>query len=192
LSLNIPVILGSVRRDRIGLRVARFAIQGLRARGHVATLIDPLEYPLPLLDRMYKEYRPDEAPPVLQRLAAIIKPADGYLIVSAEYNHSIPPALSNLLDHFLEEYFFKPSAIMCYSATPFGGVRAAMQLRAMLSEMGMPSIPSILPFPRAIEVLDDDGKPLGDLPGKSADRFFDELEWYANALRAARAAGTPY
>jgi NAD(P)H-dependent FMN reductase len=114
------------------------------------------------------------------------------VIVSAEYNNSIPPALSNLLDHFLEEYFFKPSAIACYSEGAFGGVRAAMQLRAMLAEMGMSSIPSILPFPSAQEMLAEDGTPTGDEPGKSADRFLDEFLWYANALKAARANGTPY
>jgi NAD(P)H-dependent FMN reductase len=114
------------------------------------------------------------------------------VIVSGEYNHSIQPALSNLLDHFLEEYFFKPSAIVCYSAGAFGGVRAAMQLRAMLAELGMSSIPSLLPFPKAQEMLDPDGKPTGDRPGKSAVRFFDELEWYADALRAARAQRRPY
>jgi NAD(P)H-dependent FMN reductase len=154
--------------------------------------VDPVEHPLPLLDRMYKEYAAGEAPPVLEGLARIVKAADAYVIVSAEYNHSVPPALSNLLDHFLEEYFFKPSAIACYSAGAFGGVRAAMQLRAMLAEMGMSSIPSILPFPKAQEMLDADGRPTGDRPGKAAARFFDELEWYANALKAAREKGTPY
>jgi len=42
---------------------------------------------------------------MLQRLAALIVPAAGVVVVSGEYNHSIPPALSNLLDHFLEEWF---------------------------------------------------------------------------------------
>lgn len=190
--LNIAVILGSVRRDRLGLRVARFAVNALNARGHNVTLIDPIEYPLPLLDRMYKEYASGDVPPVLASLAEVIKPADGYVIVSGEYNHSVPPALSNLLDHFLEEYYFKPSAIVCYSPGAFGGVRAAMQLRAMLSEMGMPSIPSLLPLPRANQLLDENGVQTGDQPGKSAARFFDEFEWYANALRAARETGTPY
>ncbi len=189
---HLPVILGTVRRDRIGIRVARFMVKALTARGHSAPLIDPVEHPLPLLDRMYKEYAPGQAPAVLERLAGFIKAADGYVVVSGEYNHSIPPALSNLLDHFLEEYFFKPSAIACYSAGPFGGVRAAMQLRAMLPEMGMPSVPSILPFPKAQEMLAEDGTPTGDRPGKSADRFLDEFEWYVRALKAEREKGTPY
>src|SRR5438045_1533948 len=157
--LNIPVILGTVRSERVGPRVARYLARALERRGHRVTLVDPVEYPLPLLDKMYKEYPAGSAPAVLQRLADVVKPADAYVIVSAEYNHSVPPALSNLLDHFLEEYFFKPSAIACYSAGPFGGVRAAMQLRAMLAELGTPSIPSLLPFPQVHDVLFDEGQP---------------------------------
>src|SRR4051812_5194919 len=99
--LQIPIILGTVRTERVGPRVARYLVRKLEERGHVAPLIDPVEHPLPLLDKMYKEYPPGQAPEILEGLARIIKPADAYLIVSAEYNHSIPPALSNLLDHFL-------------------------------------------------------------------------------------------
>jgi NAD(P)H-dependent FMN reductase len=190
--LSIPVILGTVRSQRVGPRVATFVVNRLKERGHSPILVDPTAFPLPLLDKMYKEYPAGQAPPVLERLAAIIKPADAYVIVSAEYNHSIPPALSNLLDHFLEEYFFRPSAIVCYSPGGFGGVRAAMQLRAMLCELGMPSISSLLPFPKVQDLLDENGVPQNDRVLKSADRFFSELEWYAEALKAQRAKGTPY
>ena len=190
--LKLAVILGSVRQNRIGLRVARFAVAALQKRSHDVTLVDPVEFALPTLDKMYKEYGPGQAPAQLERLAGVIRQADAYVVVSGEYNHSIPPALSNLLDHFLEEYFFKPSAIVCYSAGAFGGVRAAMQLRAMLAEMGTSSFPSLLPFPKAQDMLDEEGHPTGDRPGHAADRFFDELEWYAHALQAARSQGKPY
>src|SRR5688572_12467762 len=95
-------------------------------------------------------------------LAALYKSADAFVVVTAEYNHSIPPALSNLLDHFLEEYFWRPSAIVCYSAGQFGGVRAAMRLRAMLCELGTPSIPSLLPVPTVQDAFDDEGHPKVD------------------------------
>ncbi len=190
--LAIPVILGTVRSQRVGPRVGKYLVNRLQERGHKPVLVDPIEHPLPLLDKMYKEYGPGEAPPVLERQAGIIKPADAYLIVSAEYNHSIPPALSNLLDHFLPEYYFKPSAIACYSPGAFGGVRAAMQLRAMLCEMGTPSIPSLLPFPKVQDLLDENGQPKDERIRKSTDRFLSELEWYAEALKAQRANGTPY
>jgi NAD(P)H-dependent FMN reductase len=90
------------------------------------------------------------------------------------------------MDHFLEEYFWKPSAIVCYSAGPFGGVRAAMTLRAMLAEMGMASIPSILPIPGVQDAFEDDGTPVDANYPRRASRFLTELEWYANAMKLAR------
>ena len=97
------------------------------------------------------------------------------MIVSGEYNHSIPPALTNLLDHFLEEWFWRPSAIACYSAGAFGGVRAAMQLRATLAELGMPSIPSIHPMPKVQDQFEADGTPRDPAHVRRIGRFLDEF-----------------
>jgi NAD(P)H-dependent FMN reductase len=191
--MQIPVILGSVRSDRQGIRAARMMMHALTERGHAPTLVDPLEQQLPLLDRMYKEHPKGEAPEKLEALATLFRGADGFVIVSGEYNHSIPPALSNLLDHFLEEYFWRPSAIVCYSAGGFGGVRAAMQLRAMLAEMGMSSIPSLLPIPAIQKTLGENGEINEPRTEKSLARFIDELVWYARALKRERAeSGVPY
>ena len=190
--MKFTVILGSVRSDRKGIRAARFVQRALSARGHEVTLVDPAEYTLPLLDRMYKQYPKGTAPHDLERLAAIYRASDGFVVISGEYNHSIPPALSNLLDHFLEEYFFRPSAIVCYSAGQFGGVRAAMQLRAMLGELGMPSIPSIFAIPSIGKALGEDGEPADPAYRRRFERFAGEFEWYADALRLARAKGVPY
>ncbi|MBA9066503.1 NAD(P)H-dependent FMN reductase [Methylobacterium sp. RAS18] len=192
MTLTVPVILGSVRAERVGIRAARFLVAQLEARGHTAPLVDPAELKLPLLDRMYKEYPKGEAPEPLERLATLFRGADAFVVVSAEYNHSIPPALSNTLDHFLEEYFWRPSAICCYSAGQYGGVRAAMQLRAMLAELGTPSIPSLLPIPRIQKALSEAGEPAEDWLVRAAKKFLDELTWYAEALKAKRAGGTPY
>jgi NAD(P)H-dependent FMN reductase len=190
--LDVLVIYGSTRHHRQGIKAARFIINECIARGHPATLVDPMELQLPLLDKMFKEFEPGQAPEALTQLAGQIKAADAFIIVSGEYNHSIPPALSNLLDHFLEEYFWRPSAIVCYSAGSFGGVRAAMQLRAMLCELGMPSIPSLLPVPAVQDAFDDEGRPKDASYHKKAGRFLDELEWYAHALKSARQSGVPY
>ena len=193
MSLHYAVLLGSVRRDRMGLRAARMILAALAARGHQATLVDPLELQLPLLDRMYKEYPAGEAPDTLSRLAELYRGVDGFVMVSAEYNNGIPPALKNLLDHFLEEYFFRPSAILCYSAGRFGGVRAAMQLRMTLAELGMPSIPSLLPIGDIGKALDEDGIPADPRTTHATTRFLEELDWYARALKREReTSGTPY
>lgn len=191
-ALTIAVLLGSVRRDRMGCRAARLVVRELERRGHAVHLVDPLELQLPLLDRMYKEHPKGEAPEPLERLAELYRRADGFLVVSGEYNHGIPPALKNLLDHFLEEYFWRPSGIVCYSAGGFGGVRAAMQLRMTLAELGMSSVPSLLPIPGIAQAVDEDGVAQEDFIDRSANRFLDEFLWYAAALAEARAGGTPY
>jgi len=116
MSLHIAILYGSVREARAGIRVVRFLSSALRRRGHTTDVVDAAEQRLPLLDRMYKEYERGTAPAVLKELAQLYREVDAFAIVSGEYNHGIPPALKNLLDHFLEEYFFRPSAIICYSA----------------------------------------------------------------------------
>jgi NAD(P)H-dependent FMN reductase len=189
--LNLPVLLGSVRRDRMGIRAARFVMRVLKERGHDAILVDPMELQLPLLDRMYKEHPKGEAPEKLEKLAALYRSADGFVIVSGEYNNGIPPALKNLLDHFLEEYFWRPSGIVCYSQGSFGGVRAAMQLRMTLAELGMSSVPSLMPIPAIQNALGEDGVPADARLTKSMARFLGELEWYARALKAEREKGLP-
>src|SRR5690242_15860451 len=95
MALNILVFYGSVRTDRQGIKAARFVVNVCKGRGHQADLVDPKEERLPLLDRMYKEYPPGQAPENLERLAGKIRAAEAFIIVSGEYNHSIPPALSN-------------------------------------------------------------------------------------------------
>ncbi len=193
MSLNIVLIYGSVRSDRQGIRAARFAERSLTARGHAVSFVDALEVKLPLLDRMYKEYPKGEAPAELETLAALYRAADAFVIVTGEYNHSVPPALTNLLDHFLEEYFFRPSAIVSYSGGQFGGVRAAVHLQAILCELGMPSIASTFPVPRVSAAFDEQGQELTPGAGRRFDRFAAELEWYAEALRRQRQEkGNPY
>src|SRR3546814_2426565 len=71
--LTVPVLLGSVRRDRQGIRAARLIVAALRARGHEPVLVDPLELQLPLLDRMYKEHETGSAPEELERLATLYR-----------------------------------------------------------------------------------------------------------------------
>jgi NAD(P)H-dependent FMN reductase len=188
----VPVIYGSVRTERQGIKAARFVYRELERRGHKPVLVDPMEKRLPLLDRMYKEFPKGEAPPVLEELAELFRRSDGFAIVSGEYNNGIPPALKNLLDHFLEEYFWRPAAIACYSGGRWGGVRAAMQLRMSLAEMGMVTIPSLFPTANVGQAFADDGTPADPKTPQYAAQFFDEFEWYMEALRARRKDGVPY
>ncbi|MDH3588049.1 MAG: NAD(P)H-dependent oxidoreductase [Gammaproteobacteria bacterium] len=184
--LKTAVIYGSARRDRQGIKAARFVVRKLEQRGHAVDLVDSLEYELPFLDLMHKEYESGSAPPAMQAVSKILAAADGFVIVSAEYNHSISAALKNMLDHYQSEYLYKPSAIVTYSAGPFGGVRALVNLRAILAELGTPSIPSAFPVSQVHSAFDVEGNPLDPKYDKRIVKFLDEYEWYAHALTAAR------
>lgn len=193
----IAVLQGSVRSERMGTRVARWVIAELSRRGHEAILVDADEVGLPLLDKMWKEVKASSAPgdqslsAKLRPLAELYERADGFAIVTAEYNHSVPPGLSNLLDYFLEEYAYRPSAIICYSVSAFGGVRAAMQLRALLAEAGMSSIPTLQAIPSVDTALSADGVALTQDLAEKSKVFFDEFDWYMAALNQARERDDP-
>ena len=187
MSINTAVIYGSARSSRRGIKAARFIVNKLKERGHAVTLIDTQEYELPLLDRMYKEFDEGSAPEAMTAVAKTLDAADGFVVISAEYNHSVPAALKNLLDHYQSEYLYKPSAIITYSAGPFGGVRALVNMRAILAELGTPSIPSAFAFSRVQNAFDDDGIAQDPAYDKRVVNFLDEYEWYANAMNQARA-----
>ena len=189
---RIAVIYGSVRHHRQGIRAARFVTKKLEERGHEVDFIDAKDYELPLLDKMYKEFDEGDAPESIQKLADKLTAAEGFVIVTGEYNHSLPPALKNLLDHFQKEYLFKPSAIACYSGGIFGGVRAAVHSRAVLAELGTPSISSMFPVPRVQKSFDEDGNPNDEAFHGFIKKFLDEFDWYVQALKAAREQGTPF
>lgn len=116
-----------------------------------------------------------------------IREADAFVIVSAEYNHSMPPALTNTMDHFpISSFKYIPSGIVSYSMGSFGGVRAAVQARSFLGELGSPNCSYILSIPTIQKALTEDGNPVPEDTrlDKNADKFIAELEWYARAIKS--------
>lgn len=184
--LKLLVFYGSYRRDRMGIRLADYLVRRLRDREHEVELIDAQAVGLPMLDRMYKEYRVGDAPINMEALATSIKQADGFIFVTGEYNWGIQPGLKNLTDHFLEEWFWRPAAIASYSAGRLAGVRAASSWHPTLSEMGMVTISSSLAVGPIADTLDVAGNSTGKA-GASLDRAFlrfsADLEWWAEAAR---------
>ena len=184
--LKTAVIYGSAREARQGIKVARFMVKKLEERGHDVTLIDSKAQELPLLDLMFKEFEQGTAPEAMESIGRTLNEADGFIVVSAEYNHSISAALKNLLDHYQSEYLYKPSGIVTYSAGPFGGVRALVNLRAILAELGTPSIPSAFPVSQIHNAFSEQGEPLDEAYDKRVEKFLDEFEWYEKAMKIAR------
>ena len=194
MSNQILAFYGSYRSDRMGIRLARFVVERLQRRGVTVELIDAKAINLPMLDRMYKEYPPGEAPDQLQGLASKIRAADGFVFVTGEYNWGIQPGLKNLTDHFLEEWFWRPAAIASYSAGRWSGVRAATAWHGTLCEMGMVVVSSTIAVGPIGQTLAADGAPMGE-GGKALERAFprfaDDLTWWAEAAKMQRQRKEP-
>lgn len=198
MALNLLVFLGSVRDStpprpaRLGLRVARACTSRLENLGHDVALIDPLGFDLSGPFKPHFAYAQGKVPEALDRLAQQIETADGYVMVSPEYNHSMSPALAHLLNHFGSSlYSYKPSAIATYSAGQWGGARAAVNMRTFLAELGCLPVSAMIHVPSAQDLFDEAGGYLPDIDGTKWDgylgRTFAQLVWWAEAARYQRA-----
>jgi len=178
----------------MGIRLAQFIVEGLRGRGDDVELVDAKAVGLPMLDRMYKEHPKGQAPAALEQLAGKIREADGFVFIAGEYNWGIQPGLKNLTDHFLEEWFWRPAAIVSYSAGRLSGARASTAWHGTLSEMGMVVVSSTIGVGPIAQTLTEDGKPTGEggkALGHAFPRFADDLAWWMEAARAQREKKKP-
>jgi len=191
---NMLVFYGSYRSNRLGIRLVDFVVSGFRARGATVEFIDAKTVGLPMLDRMYKEYPAATAPPAMEILAAKIRAAHAFIFVVGEYNWGMQPGLKNLTDHFLEEWFWRPAAIVSYSAGRLGGARSNSLWHGILSEMGMVVISSTLTVGSIAHTLSPAGEPMGEA-GQALDkafpRFADDLAWWTQAANNQRALRPP-
>ncbi|SBS29735.1 NADPH azoreductase [Marinomonas aquimarina] len=203
--MNILIFLGSVRTStpprpaRLGERVANACLALLSSAypEHTFELIDPLDYEQGAVFKPHFAYAKNKAPHDLDVLADKIQQADGYVMVSPEYNHSMSPALANLLNHFGSSLFsFKPSAIVTYSAGQWGGMRAAMGMRAFLAELGCLPVSAMIHVPKAQEVFDDSGQTLAGVDEERwrgyFGRTFSQLLWWAEATLVQRHKSDPF
>jgi NAD(P)H-dependent FMN reductase len=191
---RILVVYGSYRSDRKGIRLADFVVASLRARGESPELLDAKFIGLPMLDRMYKEYPKGEAPVAMEAVATKIRAADAFVFVVGEYNWGIQPGLKNLTDHFLEEWFWRPAAIVSYSGGRLSGARSNFLWHGTLSEMGMVVISSTLTVGPISQTLNAAGEPMGEAGQqlqRAFPRFADDLAWWTEAAKSQRARKAP-
>ena len=191
---RVLIFYGSYRSDRQGIRLAEWLVRAFAERGASAELIDARAVDLPMLDRMYKEHPSGEAPPALEALAEKIRTADAFVFVTGEYNWGVQPGLKNLTDHFLEEWYWRPAAIVSYSAGRFAGARAGLAWHGILSEMGMVVVSSTIAVGGIGQSFDATGEPAGDGGAaltRAFPRFADDLGWWTQAARAQRARLDP-
>jgi NAD(P)H-dependent FMN reductase len=180
---NIIVFVSSVRPQRMADRALTLVKNAIEARGMKVTVFDPSEMQFELIQNPLHFMNPADAPAWLREANQLILDADGFVIVTAEYNCSLPPALANMMDHFSPaSYRHRPVGLVGYSMGPFGGVRALTLLRAYVAEFGMLPLPQNVTMPTVHEALTEDGKDKEGRISKNVEKLVHELEWYVDAI----------
>lgn len=182
--LRIPVLIGSVRRGRQSIRAARFAVDRLARAGADASLLDLAELDLPVMEE--RLHMRDDPPPGLERFSETIASADAVVIVSPEYNGSMPGVLKNALDYIYGEWFRKPVGIVTVSAGGFGGVQLHNHLQLLF--LRVKALPvAHLAVSNVSRTFTEEGEPSEAHYEKSFAGFIETLEWYARVIGAAAA-----
>ena len=193
---KLQVIVGSTRQTRAADRVYPWVLD--RANSHpefAAELIDLRDWPLPMFgehpgtigdfnDHTYSD-------PIVKQWNQKIKEADAYLVVTPEYNHSVPGVLKNAFDNVFLSFALrnKPLAAVGYSGGIAAASRAIEHLAHIAIEADMAPIRSSVLIPFVNEAFDPSGAPRNPLTETALSITLDDLAWWANALKAARQQG---
>lgn len=194
--MKVAVIVGAIRESRKTPKQAKWVMNTLEMMEDVqAELVDLKDYPLPLFNESASpRYNPERAPePAAQKWLDKLAAFEAYVFVTPEYNHSVPGALKNALDFVDWQLNRKPAAVVSHGSA--GGARAEVALKEILSEsrmVPMPTVPGVAMFGMS-EKIDEDGnldeaeKNNSYGPQSALETLLKELQWYSDALAAARA-----
>ena len=177
--MYIPIILGTARQGRQSEKAAQFMLLKAREADLESEIIDVRDYRLEATDNT-------EISQPAQKLAEKARRADGFIIVSPEYNHGYPGELKMLLDMLFSQYAHKPVGICGVSSGAWGGTRMVEQLRQVCLAFHMVPTGQAVHFPKVQELFDEAGLLKGRSQHGQAKRLLEELIWYARALKTAR------
>lgn len=193
--IKIHVILGTIRRNRFSEKPGLWIFEELQKReGVEGELIDLRDYELPFfneemspssMERAGKEY----ANETVKRWTDKVAEADGYIIVTGEYNHGYPAVLKNALDWVFREWRQKPVGFISYGSV--GGARVIEQLRQVAVELELVPIREAIhiPSPVYLAVIKpdeaEDPNPFEALKEKK-EKFLDQLCTYTRICKNLR------
>lgn len=187
---KIAIVIGTTREGRFADRPAQWVAGLAKAKGGANyEIVDLRDYPLPFFNEPKSPAWGPPADPQGQRWAKKVAEFDGFIFITAEYNHSISGVLKNALDFTFPEFNRKPATFVAYGGV--GGARAVEHLRLILIEQ------QAAPLRNAVHIglaeflgMLQQGKDFADYPylAQSADTALDDLIWWSKTLKAGRSS----
>jgi NAD(P)H-dependent FMN reductase len=193
---KVLVIVGSTRPGRAADLVMPWVISRARAhQGFDTEVADLRDWPLPI----FAEHAgtigdlndPTYSEPILQAWNKKVKQADAFIVVTPEYNHSIPAALKNAIDSVWLSFGFrnKPVAAVGYSGSIGGGIRAIEHLAHVFIEAEAVPLRNTVVIPFVRTAFGAGGEPVNPETDIRLQVMLDDLAWWSSALEKARAEG---
>ena len=173
----IAVLVGTTREHRQSFAAAKLVAEVGSSNEKVETiLVDPRDYSFPGDGSEAKD----------QNYSLVTAKADGFFIVTPEYNHGLPSSLKRMLDSEFDNYFHKAVSFGGVSSGGWGGVRAIEALNTISRALGLVSTNGDIHFPKVQELFDDQGRLLDDRYIERINKAWVELIWMTRALKYAR------
>ncbi len=189
-TLNIKIILASVREGRFGEKPAKWITEIAKGiESFSIELLDLKDYALPIFaEPISPAYvQGVYVNPLVNRWAEKISSADGFIVVTPEYNHGYPSSLKNNIDYLYKEWNKKPIAFVGYGTT--GGSFAVGQLRQVAIELQMAPIRIAVHITSPWDLVEKDGSLKAgafDHYANGARKMLEQLKWWAKVLQDAR------
>jgi len=157
--MKLKIVLASVRKGRLGERVAKWATTELDKNSIEYELLDLEDYVMPLIDSAKQPFDLNKKYPheSVQKWSDKIDEGSAYIFITPEYNHGYPASLKNAIDWLAMEWWGKPVAFMSYSDGIVGGARCVEQLRQVTASFNMYTIRNAISIGKANELISEDG-----------------------------------
>ncbi len=160
---NLLFLAGSAREASLSKKIAQAAAEKAAKMGANVTFIDLRDFPIPLYDGDLEEA--EGMPENAKKLKAMFAEADGYFIVTPEYNGFFSPLLKNIIDWMSRPddtgignpYQGKVAGIAGSSPGVMGGIRAVPHLRTLLCGLGVHVVPTQVAVGSAAKAIDENG-----------------------------------
>jgi NAD(P)H-dependent FMN reductase len=194
--MKLQIIVGSTRQTRAADKVVPW-VTGRAARhaDFETEVLDLRDWQLPMFAEHFGTIGdpsdPTYSDEVVRRWNRKIAEADAYVIITPEYNHSVPGELKNAIDSVFVSFAFrnKPMAFVGYSGGVGGGIRSIEHLNQIATEVEAVPLRSTVVLPFVDKAFGQDGEPADPATEVSLQIALDDLAWWAAALRTARTEG---
>ena len=193
---KLLIIVGSTRPARAADSVVPWIAKAAQAHGRFdVEVADLRDWPLPLFTEHFATIGdindPTYSDPAVRAWNRKVKEADAFIVITPEYNHSVPGVLKNAIDNVWLSFGFrnKPVGFVGYSGGVSGAIRAIEHLAHIFVETEAVPLRNTVVLPHVGSVFGDSGDPTDPMPPAALGVLLDDLAWWSAALESARAAG---